>query len=405
MSTHHLSKSFILFLGLIIITVILTCLVTTLIRPFITFFIYEVLKADVVEVTLLTTAFMIGRASSSLIAGFISDYIRKKECLIFGLYGVGAIIFLYSLCSSWANFALLRIIQGLFAGMSWPIVQLIVGELSPPKIRSRVFALYFSSGDVGIALGFYLYSLMYSENLKLVLTYSSMLYIVSLTPLFISLIIAKGLGSVEQVRNASMDKPRRVINESSLYGVALIILITVAAGFTMGTLREFLYIFTYEYHGLSKGFLGEILSYSTIIGLAVSFLLAHITDVFGMKRSLPIIAFISAIALLLITMKIPTPILIISIGMVLAVNKSIMPLSRSLILNYVKRKKGLAIGFINMVGNVSVATYPVIAGYLYELFRGLRLELIVTEVALDGMAFLILSVMYLVIMFLLLKKR
>ncbi|RLG86099.1 MAG: hypothetical protein DRO18_04880 [Thermoprotei archaeon] len=90
--------------------------------------------------------------------------------------------------------------------------------------------------------------------------------------------------------------------------------------------------------------------------------------------------------------------------MVLAVNKSVMPLSRSLILNYVKRKKGLAIGFINMVGNVSVATYPIIAGYLYELFRGLRLKLIVTEIALDGVAFLILSVMYLVIMFLLLKK-
>ena len=404
MGTHHLSKGFILFLGLIIITVILTCLVITLIRPFITFFVYEILKANVVEVTLLTTAFMIGRASSSLIAGFVSDYIKRKEYLILGLYGVGAIIFLYSLCSSWVDFALLRVIQGLFAGMSWPIVQLIVGELSPPRIRSRVFALYFSSGDVGIALGFYLYSLMYGEDFKLVLTYSSILYIVSLTPLFISLIIAKGLGSVERVRNVSMDKPRSVTNESPMYGVALIILVTVAAGFTMGSLREFLYIFTYEYHGLSKGFLGEVLSYSTIIGLAVSFLLAHITDVFGMRRSLPIIALISTIALLLITMKIPTPVLVISIGMVLAVNKSVMPLSRSLILNYVKRKKGLAIGFINMVGNVSVATYPIIAGYLYELFRGLRLKLIVTEIALDGVAFLILSVMYLVIMFLLLKK-
>ena len=99
------------------------------------------------------SAFFAGRALSATLSGFIYDARPSlaRRAPGAGLAGVAATVAAMSIANSPYLLVALSGLQGVFSGMTWPLVQTGVAHHS--RASPTILSLYFALGSVGIAAG------------------------------------------------------------------------------------------------------------------------------------------------------------------------------------------------------------------------------------------------------------
>jgi MFS family permease len=122
--------------------------------------------------------YMLLRGVFSFFSGSISDRIGKRKIFLYigtGLSILGTILLFsietFKLYFTGTHIYLLvlfcRFLQGLSAGILWPIAQVMVLESSPDNKKAFYMALYFNSGVLGFIISDFLIAILGKLNASL----------------------------------------------------------------------------------------------------------------------------------------------------------------------------------------------------------------------------------------------
>ena len=203
-----------------------------LFMPVVAYYVRETLYSSMIEVSLLTIAFLLARALSSVIAGRIVDKVKRAIVLIvlLGFTINGLITVLYAYISSWIEAIVLRLMQGALNGFTWPTIQFVVASISPIKWRGRILATYFALGSIGLFAGDLIYSFMANMPALTILSISSLMFITSA--------ISSVLGSISYLKEDFKEEESVEANTGSLGASSVdvhssLLLSILIAGFTV----------------------------------------------------------------------------------------------------------------------------------------------------------------------------
>ena len=106
-----------------------------------------------VELGMLTAAFMITRAPTAGIVGFLSDALGKKKTILLGMtiYFVSSLGFVLS--NDLLLFIVFRGLQGIASAMVWPVAEAYLADITPRWSRGKAISLYSSSMLIAEILG------------------------------------------------------------------------------------------------------------------------------------------------------------------------------------------------------------------------------------------------------------
>jgi len=373
-----------------LVVVLFSGMAFSLIRPALAFKLRMDLGSTALEVTSLTTGFMLARAISSPIGGLIGDKYPRLRNLIAStlLFPTSIVSLLLYMSQDSRTIISLNFLHGMFSGIFWPTVQVIVGLTSPREKRGTFLGLYFTVAGVGSSIGYSLYGALPLSNQEFILL-SSILYFIS--ALFSILFLSN--------RNRE-NNPSRTLNEipeNEVINPHLILISAFLLGGLMGLSGEYLYIFLREVHNLSKAELGYLLTASSIVGVVSGISSGFLSDLLGIRRSLFLLAVMASVSLFLIS----TPYRVIVIPSVLAMFFSAwgsMPLTRNV--SAFKRASGTLVGLSNTSSNLGSAIFPLTAGHFYDYFGS---EEVILGLRGATISFLILSILLLLLSILLVK--
>jgi MFS family permease len=126
---------------------------SSLIWPFLTIYVSEKLSLPLTEIAALITLSGAVALAASFVAGPITDFAGRKWIMVISLLGMGATYIFLSQAATFAAFAVLMALRGLFQPLYWVGTQAMVTDLVEPKQRPEAFALIRMSDNLGIAIG------------------------------------------------------------------------------------------------------------------------------------------------------------------------------------------------------------------------------------------------------------
>jgi len=148
--------------------------------PVVAFFTRDFLEATMFSVSAIFIVFMLSRAISSVAMGRL---LENKKALVFA--GSIAMIFnailvrAYGFATGWTDIFVLRAINGVLNGVSWPIAQFVVTSTSPENMKSRVSSGYMIAGTIASVVANYVYAYTTKYPMSFQLMISSGSYIVT----------------------------------------------------------------------------------------------------------------------------------------------------------------------------------------------------------------------------------
>ncbi len=203
------------------------------------------------------SAFFAGRALSATISGFIYDsrpsFARRAPGI--GLGGVAAAVAAMGVAGNPALLVGLSGVQGLFSGMTWPLVQTGVAHHS--RSSPTLLSLYFALGSVGVAVGRLIY-----PSLSAVLSDYGVFIFASLFYAAAAVVLAVGFSSLRLT-------PRRAGIRGRLASMASAwraLLFNAASGFAWGLTAQVLYPLLVV-RGISRGVAAYALSLGALAGI------------------------------------------------------------------------------------------------------------------------------------------
>ena len=106
-----------------------------------------------VELGMLTAAFMVTRAPTAGIVGFLSDVLGKKRTILLGMgvYFVSSLGFVLS--NDLLLFIVFRGLQGIASAMVWLVAEAYLVDITPRWSRGKTISIYTSSMLVAEILG------------------------------------------------------------------------------------------------------------------------------------------------------------------------------------------------------------------------------------------------------------
>ena len=324
------------------------------------------LEASVVLVSSLTTWFMAARAFSAVASGYLADRAPglRAALMYLPMLGIALLVYLVSGLRDPYLVLVVNAFWGLLSGMVWPLTQTVTSLLARGR-SGLVMSLYFTLAFLGMVGGQYLYGVLPLDNPG-VLRVSGFLF------------AAAGLGlalASRMVDHGSMI-PRRgrrglggLRGAGGLGGLTLWILFAAfAVGYGSGLLKEFLYIYLPEVHGLDRAGLSSVLAAAGVLALAAGFAVGPAADRLGVGPVLAAVLAAGVAGELLLA----TPSLALAFaGLVLAslAARSSLPLTRNAAF-LGSAYAATMVGLSNTLNNLGQMTSPMIAGVLYEKLGG-----------------------------------
>jgi len=167
------------------------------------------------------------------------------------------------------------------------------------------------------------------------------------------------------------NKKREVFTLSSLQPLTLwVLIVSFIIGGVMGLMNEYLYIFLYEVHSLTKSELGYVLTLATLLGVFSSILSGYLSDRFGIRRILVLILMLSSVALLLLGVSSSRLIVALSLAAVLLAVRAVFPLTRNIAVAGSLAYAGTVVGISNTLSSAGSSIFPLAAGYIYDALEG-----------------------------------
>jgi len=340
--------------------------------PVMAFYTREVLGATSFIITLMFISFMVSRALTAIITGYIIDKLPK---LIFiapiTMLINTPITYLYSFSSSWIDVVILRLIQGICNGSSWPLVQLSLAQITPKNIRGRILSIYFTIGSIAAISANAIYILIINYPLITKLTISSILFGLTSVLILFGLILSYGHELTLSTKTKYRGTKTKTL--SSFSDLSAIIGSFVCSSLTSITLGDIAYVYISETLGVSKALAAQIIMYSSIAGFICSYFISWYADKVSTINALNLSILLATISVPLISirnfMSIVLGFSLASIGI-----KSFTPISRRYFTTY-SRSPATGIGLINASSNMGTSGGQLIFGYIYDLTKGMALNL------------------------------
>ncbi len=316
------------------------------------------LKSSVFEATAIVSSFMLARAFFSTIFGMLTDKNPRLRSTVvkFSTLLISFIVFLYSIVEEPLQIIVLSFFHGLFAGMLWPSVQVILGLEA--KGQSLMLSIYFALASLGSSVGYLLYGLLPLSNDD-ILIIGSILYMISF---FFSFAVIKELK--EKIsRRKNMKK--RLIDGIFDKKIIWILLVAFITGSIFGITSNYLYIFLYEYYSLERNHIAYLLSASSLISIFGMILAGHIADRIGLIKTIVLLLISCSLGFMLITTN--PYMLILAVPMIITSSNALLPLTRNVRIVKDISSAGTVIGLSNTLSNLGTFYSPLLAGYLYDI--------------------------------------
>lgn len=338
----------------------------SIVRLALTFKLRTDIGARAIEVTSLTTGFMVARAVFSPIGGTIGDKLPRSRYLISStlLFPSFVITLLFRFSINPIKIIFLNFLHGVFSGIFWPTIQVIVGYSSPRDKRGVLLGTYFTLAGIGSSIGYSLYG-------KLSLSNDEFLLLGSLFYLMSAIVSLKFLRSWKKTNSKyewskDENEARRRVGEE--LPEKFVLLSAFLLGGVMGLSGEYLYLFLREVHELSKEELGYLLTSSSIVGIMSGISSGYVLDRLGVRKSLLFIISLSSMSLLVISLRIGRILLTLSVLGMSFSSWGSMPITRNV--SSFRRSKGTLVGLSNSLSNLGSASFPLLAGHLYDTLGG-----------------------------------
>lgn len=298
------------------------------------------------KVGLLTSFFMIFRAMGSA----ISTKVRRRRIVVFVGFSIFGICFmLYNLFSSYILILIIKPVEGILAGLTWPLVQLLVGVVSPQEWVVTSITVYFAIGKLGGQVGNVFYGFLNSKSLSLEIASFLM---------FLSAILALGIYSDE------VKKIKKKPVKGEELPLRVVYLSAITAGINLGLMMEVTLYYLNVAKQLSESQASIVYGVVGLATIAVPIIQGYIAD----KLSGRIVVFFSSLLIFFggfffSLESIKGVISGIPLVLYCAGVTSLQSLSRGLALRAKEKQK--AIGYTNALGNIGAALSPIIGGMLF----------------------------------------
>ena len=380
-------------------------------RPAIAFIVRIAPGGGIVAVSLLTTSFMVARASSSPIAGFLGDKNTRYREVFLRIFLLPAalslaLMYLYPIPYS---LVLLMALWGFSSGFYWPTMQYVVSAVG----GSTALGLYFGIAGGGLAAGYWLFGVLELQYTELLLV-SVILFTITST---LSYVVFRGIRycreiayrevSVEQSRyqgKISILDVRGLLSAFSIFTLWVLVS-SLVIGFAGGVMQEFLYVYVYEVHGISRGELGSVLALGSIFTIISSISAGYLADKIGIKLTLSATLLLASLGLGLLPISgIGFPLVALSVSSIMFARNAAMPLTRTIAIAGSREYAGTVIGVSNTISNIGSMVSPIVAGVLYSRYQG-EVSLGFVTLEEEGLIYLVLSALSLLLAISSLKIR
>ncbi len=395
MSTYKTCRTRIVYWSLIIVFIAAMGFGAS--RPAIAFIVRTAPGGGIVAVSLLTTSFMAARAFSSPIAGFLGDRSTSYREMFLRIFLAPAtfslaLMYIYPLPYS---LVLLMALWGFSSGFYWPTMQYVVSAAG----GSTALGMYFGVAGGGLAVGYWLFGVLELEYTELLLASVSLFALTSI----LSYIVFSNLRYCREIihKTASREqkqapKKTRLLELREVFSAfsrftLWVLTSSLVIGFAGGIMQEFLYVYVYEVHGVSRSELGSVLALGSIFTIISSISAGYLADKIGIKHTLSATLLLASLGLCILSINgIGFPLIALSISSIMFARNAAMPLTRTIAIAGSREYAGTVIGVSNTISNIGSMVSPIIAGILYSRYRGeLSLGFLVLEE--EGIIYLVLS--------------
>ncbi|MEB3755925.1 MAG: MFS transporter [Desulfurococcales archaeon] len=341
----------------ILVAVLLASISAGLIRPSLALLLKVNLQATVIAVSSLTSGFMAGRATMSLVAGFIGDVSPEKRRLltIIPLLTASAVIYTATYSASSIALILAMTLWGALAGLTWPTAQTLIVDATRGK-PGTFLSLYFATGTLGVAVGGYLFGILPLSFYSMARIGTFLLALSGIILWTSSIGIAPSAGKRMKLRETTRILDRRV---------GWILYSAFTAGFLTGLLREYFYVYVYEEFHIDKSGLGSLLAIGSIAALIGGLTVGPLSDRIGVPKTLVLTLILATIGGTLLSLD--GLFIITALGFIFALTagRSTLPLTRNAALLGVGRGGSTMVGLSNTLSNLGNMVSPLIAGTIY----------------------------------------
>ncbi len=323
--------------------------------PVIAFYSRDVLKLSALDIGLLMSVFMIGRATSSIAVGRL--YYRKTIARMLPpiCFGINAVIaFLYLYAKSFPLLLTLRTMQGILNGLSWVTIQVALGIVTHPRIRATVYSIYFAIGSLGISVANYVYSAIstiFVDPRTVALSLSAIGFAVAL-------ILSAFIPYAEpgRRRGAEARRARSLTLSLALFTFAVALALSFPSS-------DLIYIYIREVFGASRSVTALIIAIATAIATAIGFTLSIVADRLSERIAmLCTVGMLVTASCLACIENLMT--LAVAVILLLSSSRTCISVSRRIA---VTRAGPEGVGYINAASNIGNVIGSALTGALYDV--------------------------------------
>ncbi|ALM76591.1 MFS transporter [Thermococcus barophilus] len=326
--------------------------------PAVAFYTRDILKASMVNISVISASFILARSLSALFSGLL---LEKRKGLVYlgalAMTGNALAVNLYPFTSSWIHVVGIKLMNGFLNGIAWPIAQFVIAVSSPKEIRSRVTALYFIFGNFAGLLGNYTYALTQEFGLKGQMYLASLFFFLTALCMLLSywLLYEK----IAPKREKDTKEGEAPVDAKKI--LILSALISFLAAFTSG---EITYVYVAETLNLDRGTATTLIGLIGFIATLLAYIPSKFADLGNERKVLITVSILAGVSPILAAIKNPITVFL-GILMAIFAAQTFRPISRSLLAS--AKRASAAIGGINAVRNISTTAGQLVFGLAYSL--------------------------------------
>lgn len=347
------------------------------------------------QIGLISSAMMLSKAFLSPFYGEMSDKAGRKPVIVVGFAMYVILTFGFGLANSFWSLFLVRFVQGIASALVWPVSESAIVDLSTEENTGRNLGWFMLSMAFGWSIGPFLGSGLLTLTKLFVasrigafrMTFILMGGINLIAFIVFNIIVidpstktarmsAKEIwGATKAVFKATFSikistpsfLTKQFWRERSVSLKAIFVMV-FSDGFAFSMIFPIMSLFLISFYPINEEQVGMLFGIAGIAGLVFNPIGGYISDKTDRKKLVVVTAYISAIAILFLGIKLSIFAIIILFIIRQLFQKLSMPASRALRADLVEEKnRGREFGYVQMFYNLGAILGPVVGGAIYDV--------------------------------------
>ncbi len=344
------------------------------------------------EFGILTAAFMLTRAPTAGVVGFISDVFGRKKTILIGmsLYFAVSTGFLFS-NDIWL-FTLFRALQGVASAMVWPVAEAYLADITPRWRRGKAISMYTASMTVaeiiGPGVGIVIYKVFitwFGETdvlaaLKSPIIFLAVTCLISLAILFfLPPVSAVGEGSTGRSEIGFKDvfKTLRSVSPSISRGLKAIYFNGAINGVAVGIVETATIVYIIEKVAKDPLYIGVFSTLMALGSLPTMLIAGYISDKMKTRKPIILLGYIIGRSSFFLIPLIRDCMLLLLVGLMISLIFGLStPIMRALQADLISSTiRGTVFGIQQLFFNIGIFAGALVGGWLSETFAPVEIIL------------------------------